>query len=66
MITFLRKLRSDDRGISALEYALLAGAILVVVGGVLSSTDLGGTLKSIFEGVQEQLEAVEPPAAPQV
>lgn len=55
MMKFFRKLRRDDRGISALEYALLAGTILVVIGGTLASTDISGSLESIFGSVGSQL-----------
>lgn len=55
MLTFLRKLRSDERGISALEYALLAGTILVVIGGVMSSTNISSNLTTIFTNVSSEL-----------
>ena len=59
MLTILRKLRRDDRGISALEYALLAGTILVVVGGVMTSSDIEGSLSGIFGDVGSQLQAAD-------
>lgn len=43
MLTFLKMLRRDERGVSALEYAILAGLVLaaVVVGvGKLDFTDI--------------------------
>lgn len=61
MLTFLRKFRSDERGISALEYALLAGTILVVIGGVMTSgqTNVSSYLKNIFSDVSSQLKAAD-------
>ncbi len=59
MLTFLRKLRRDDRGISALEYALLAGTILVVVGGVMSQGNIKSSLEGIFGDVDTQLKAAD-------
>lgn len=56
MITFLRKIMSNEQGISALEYALLAGMILVVVGGVLTTQDVSGSLETIFGAVSGDLE----------
>ncbi|KJS39240.1 MAG: hypothetical protein VR70_08560 [Rhodospirillaceae bacterium BRH_c57] len=55
MVTFLRKIRSNEQGISALEYALLAGMILVVVGGVLTTQDVSGSLSTIFTSVSTDL-----------
>lgn len=55
MITLLRKIRSNEQGISALEYALLAGMILVVVGGVLTTQDVSGSLSTIFTSVSTDL-----------
>lgn len=55
MITLLRKVRSNEQGISALEYALLAGMILVVVGGVLTTQDISGSLSTIFTSVSTDL-----------
>ena len=43
MLTFLKMLRRDERGVSALEYAILAGLILaaVVIGvGALNFEDI--------------------------
>lgn len=55
MITLLRKIRFNEQGISALEYALLAGMILVVVGGVLTTQDVSGSLSTIFTSVSTDL-----------
>lgn len=55
MFSFMRRLRSDERGISALEYALLAGSILVVIGGIVTGADFSGSLEGIFGDVNTQL-----------
>ncbi|WP_442808642.1 Flp family type IVb pilin [Trinickia soli] len=44
MLSFLRSLRRDDRGVSSMEYAVLAGIIVIAVvaaGTVLSDTTNG-------------------------
>lgn len=44
MLSFLRSLSRDDRGVSSMEYAVLAGIIVIAVvaaGTVLSDTTTG-------------------------
>ncbi|HTH72937.1 MAG TPA: Flp family type IVb pilin [Trinickia sp.] len=44
MLSFLRSLSRDDRGVSSMEYAVLAGIIVIAVvaaGTVLSNTTDG-------------------------
>lgn len=44
MLSFLRSLARDDRGVSSMEYAVLAGIIVIAVvaaGTVLSDTTNG-------------------------
>ncbi|MGN6314799.1 Flp family type IVb pilin [Trinickia sp.] len=44
MLSFLRSLSRDDRGVSSMEYAVLAGIIVIAVvaaGTVLSDTTNG-------------------------
>ena len=51
----LMRLRSDKRGVTALEYALIAGLIAVVLVGTL--TTLGTTLKGTFSTISSDLPA---------
>ncbi|RTZ45813.1 Flp family type IVb pilin [Candidimonas sp. SYP-B2681] len=47
MLKFMKVLSLDNRGVSALEYAILAGILIVViVGGV---TALGVDVTALFE-----------------
>lgn len=46
MIKFFQGLVSDERGISALEYAILAAIIIAVIVGAL--TIFGGDLRNAF------------------
>jgi pilus assembly protein Flp/PilA len=56
MRTFLNNLRAlanDERGVTALEYGLIAGLIAVVIVG--SVTALGTTLSATFTTIQTKL-----------
>jgi pilus assembly protein Flp/PilA len=46
LIRFANALRKDGRGVTALEYGLIAGAISLAI--VASVTTLGGTISGIF------------------
>lgn len=55
MKNLLKKLSRDERGVSALEYAILAA---VVIGVVISAlTVFEGTLTDAFTTVSEELKA---------
>ena len=49
MLTFLKKLRRDERGVSALEYAILAGIVVVAV--IAGTAGLSDDLKSLFTNI---------------
>ncbi|RKP52308.1 Flp family type IVb pilin [Trinickia fusca] len=56
MLKFLKALARDERGVSALEYAVLAGIVVVAVaavGTILSSTSSG--LPSIFTSLMTKI-----------
>lgn len=50
---YLPALRKDTRGVTALEYGILAGLIAVVIIGAV--TTLGGDLKTVFTNISTQL-----------
>ena len=56
LVSTARALQSDKRGISALEYGLLAGLIAVVLIGVL--TTLGGDIAKLFNNVSNDVSAI--------
>ncbi len=56
LVSTARALKSDQRGISALEYGLLAGLIAVVLIGVLST--FAGDVKNLFNNVGTDVNAV--------
>ena len=68
MRNFIKRLLSEERGATAIEYGLIAGLIAVVIIGALTVT--GTSLKSVFESVSGELQEVagdgggEAPAAP--
>jgi len=49
----LRALAKDERGVTALEYGLIAGLVAVVI--VTSVTALGGKLQSTFATITAAL-----------
>lgn len=49
----IEKLRSDTRGVTALEYGLIASLVAVVL--VVTVTTLGTNLKSVFSAVSTSL-----------
>ncbi|NGM85872.1 Flp family type IVb pilin [Parapusillimonas sp. SGNA-6] len=53
MRKFLKGLLRDERGVSALEYAILAGMIVVIVGGAM--TTFGGDLADIFGSLGDSI-----------
>lgn len=55
MRKFIQSLLRDERGVSALEYAILAGMIVVVVGGALGA--FGDTLGEAFAELSSKVSA---------
>ncbi len=49
----LRRFVKDERGASAIEYALIAALIALVIIG--AATLLGEEIESVFESIQEAL-----------
>ena len=64
MTKFLHSLWKDEDGATAIEYGLLAALISVVI--IVAVSTLGGTLNSVFEKVDTDLNAnvTLTPAAP--
>lgn len=55
MRKFIQSLLRDERGVSALEYAILAGMIVVVVGVAL--TTFGTELDNAFQALGAKVTA---------
>jgi pilus assembly protein Flp/PilA len=53
MRRLLKDLRTDDRGVTMIEYALIAGLISVVAIALL--TAMGGSVKNIFTSINNAL-----------
>ena len=49
MLTYLRNLRKDERGVTAIEYGMIAALIAVVI--IAAVTTLGTTLSTKFNNV---------------
>jgi pilus assembly protein Flp/PilA len=56
MRNFIKRLLSEERGATAIEYGLIAGLIAVVIIGALTVT--GTSLKTVFETVSGELQTV--------
>ncbi|MBJ7222709.1 MULTISPECIES: Flp family type IVb pilin [unclassified Brenneria] len=54
MRNFLKKLQKDERGVSALEYAILAGVIVVIVAGGI--TTFGDKVDTLFKNANTSIE----------
>lgn len=55
MIRFIRDLAKDKKGVAALEYALLAGLIVLGVAAAASSANVKSNLTAIFTKVGSEL-----------
>lgn len=56
----LQALRADRKGVTALEYGILAGLIAVVIIG--AATTLGGDISSLFGRISTAIGGVATPA----
>ena len=54
-MTRIKQLLADETGATAIEYGLLAALISVVI--IVAVSTLGGTLNSVFEKVDTDLNA---------
>ena len=55
---FLRALRRDERGVTAMEYGLIAALIAVAI--IAGVTTLGGSLNNMFNNVGGRITAAAP------
>jgi pilus assembly protein Flp/PilA len=55
MMIFLRKIRHDDRGATAIEYGLIAA--LIAVAAITAMSSLGGQVSTTFNNVKTNLAA---------
>lgn len=54
LFRFVRKLRSDESGATAIEYGLIAA--LVSIAAITAMTNMGTALSNMFGNVETQLE----------
>lgn len=59
MLNFLKALRRDERGVSALEYAILGAVVLAAISVAVGALD--ADISAAFTGIGE---AINPPADP--
>ncbi len=55
MFKFLKLIKNDDKGATAIEYGLIAALIAVAI--ITAVTSVGGSLSTTFNGVAENLDA---------
>lgn len=55
-VEVLRAMRDDERGVTALEYGLIAALIAVVI--IVSLTYLGTSLRNMFQGIANTVNSV--------
>ncbi len=60
MKKFIRKLRRDEKGVTALEYGLLAALIAGVI--ILSVKGLGETVDTTFKNIDTEMQKVNTPS----
>ncbi|MBP6964475.1 MAG: Flp family type IVb pilin [Armatimonadetes bacterium] len=56
MVERIKRLFADEEGATMVEYALLLGLIAIVA--ILALTGLGGTVKNLFTGADNELKKV--------
>ncbi len=56
---FMRKLRRDEKGVTALEYGLLAALIAAVI--IVSVQGLGKTIDTTFKNINTEMSKVNTP-----
>lgn len=52
---YFKRLATAEDGVTAIEYGLIAGAIVVVIIGIIFG--IGGDIETIFEDVQSDIQA---------
>jgi pilus assembly protein Flp/PilA len=59
---FMTRLRSEEKGATAVEYGIMVGLIAVVI--IVAVSTLGGTLGEFFESINIKLGTPSPTTAP--
>lgn len=54
MLRFMKRLRKDESGVTAIEYGLIAALIAVVV--IVAVQGIGTELKTAFETIETKLK----------
>jgi pilus assembly protein Flp/PilA len=61
VLNFARRLRKDEEGATAIEYGLLAALIAVAI--IFAVSEIGGTLQTTFETVNDEINSPTDPGA---
>ena len=53
LLAFIKQIRGNDKGVTAMEYGVIAAAVIVAIAATL--TTIGGKLKNSFSNVASAL-----------
>ncbi|WP_302548774.1 Flp family type IVb pilin [uncultured Desulfovibrio sp.] len=60
VLTFGKLLKQDQRGVTAIEYGILAAGVAVLIGSLVASDGtFSQTLRSVFQNILNQLPQAE-------
>lgn len=60
VLTFGKLLKQDQRGVTAIEYGILAAGVAVLIGSLVASDGtFSQTLSSVFQNILNQLPQAE-------
>ena len=60
VLTFGKLLKQDQRGVTAIEYGILAAGVAVLIGSLVASAGtFSQTLSSVFQNILNQLPQAE-------
>lgn len=55
MMEMIRKAVADRKGVTAMEYAVIAAGIVIVI--AVAAQNAGDSINTLFEGIQQYLQA---------
>lgn len=61
MKKFTQRFLRDNKGVTAIEYGLIAGLLVVIIATAVGG--VGGKLTLLFQGISDQISSATPGAA---
>ena len=62
MLKFIKLIKNDEKGATAIEYGLIAALIAVAI--ITAVSNVGGSLGTTFNGVSDRLDTAQPVTPP--